>query len=67
MLSKIGTFKGPIRIKPDLSIEERSQEAVLLKQRWSLIQRGMERKWMKIRSGALLILLTISYMDASRA
>ena len=38
-LSKIGAFKGPICSKPDLSIEERSQEAVLLKQGWSLIQR----------------------------
>ena len=48
LLSKISAFKGPIHIKPDLSIEERSQEAVLLKQRWSLIQRGVERKRMKM-------------------
>jgi len=32
-LSKISSFKGQVLIKPDLSPEERSQEAVLLKQR----------------------------------
>jgi len=53
VLSKIGTFKGLIRIKPDLSIEERSRETVLLKQHWSLIQRGVERKRMRKRNGAL--------------
>ena len=62
LLSKISAFKGPIHIKPDLSIEERSQEAVLLKQRWSLIQRGVERKWMKIRSGALFVDKSVIWM-----
>ena len=43
-LSKISEFKSPIRIKPDLSPEERAQESVLLKEHWSLIQKGAERK-----------------------
>ena len=54
-LSKISSFKGPVRIKPDLSPEERTREAVLMKQRWSLIQRGAERRRIKIRNGALSV------------
>jgi len=42
-LSKIGEFKSPIHIKPGLSPEERAQESVLLKEHWSLIQKGAER------------------------
>ena len=43
-LSKISEFKSSIRIKPDLSPEERAQESVLLKERWSLIDPEGSRK-----------------------
>ena len=53
-LSRINEFKSPIRIKPDLSPEERDQESVL-KERWSLIQKGAERKRIKLRNKALFV------------
>jgi len=53
-LSKISEFKRPNFIKPDLSPEERANESVLLKQRWALIQKGVERKQFKIRKEPFL-------------
>jgi len=46
---------GPIYIKPDLSPEERAKESILLKERWGLIQKGAERKQIKLRNGALFV------------
>jgi len=51
-LSKISEFKSPIQ-KPDLLPEERAQESVLLKERWLLIQKGVERKQIKLRDETL--------------
>ena len=54
-LSKMSEFKNPVHIKPDLSPEDRAQEAVLLKEHWSLIQKGAERRRIKIRNKALFV------------
>ena len=44
-----------IRIKPDLSLAERKNESVLLKERWSLIQAGTERSSINISGNHLFI------------
>ena len=54
-LSKVGLFKAPINIKPDLTREERDIESFLLKERWSLIQIGFERHRIKIRNKSIFI------------
>ena len=54
-LSKVGLFKVPINIKPDLTREERDIESFLLKERWSLIQIGFERHRIKIRNKSIFI------------
>lgn len=44
-----------IRIKADMSKETRVNQAVLLRERWSLIQSGIEKKDIKIRASKLLV------------
>ena len=46
---------APISIKPDLSPEGKKTEAVLLKERWRLIQSGTLRNSIKIRNQSLYI------------
>ena len=41
---------APVRIKPDMSKEERHRESILLKERWSLIESGVPRESIKIRN-----------------
>ena len=56
VLSKRSSLKGDsIVIKPDLSPLERSNEKILLNQRWSLIQSGINRKSIKIRGSCLYV------------
>ena len=43
-----GNISPPIVIKPDMSKEERDIESVLLRERWNLIQSGIDRKLIKI-------------------
>ena len=43
-------LKPPIFIKSDLSPAERATESILLKERWSLIQKGHSRKSIKLNS-----------------
>ena len=45
----------PYSIKPDLSLEERKRESALLKQRWSLIQSGIERKFIRIHNLSIFV------------
>jgi len=47
--SKARFLSKEIRIKPDMSQEERQIESLLLKERWVLIQAGTECKVIKIR------------------
>ena len=55
ILSKRSKLSHPYYIKADMSYEERKQESVLLKERWSLIQAGTDRKDIKIRDNRLLV------------
>ena len=52
---KKNSLMAPISIKPDLSPEGRKTEAVLLKERWRLIQSGTLRNSIKIRNQSLYI------------
>jgi len=54
-LSKSSSFKSPVRIKPDLTPEERKIENYLLKERWSLIQLGFERPRIKLRNKSIFV------------
>ena len=55
ILSNCGSVKSPLSIKRDLSLSERRRESALLKERWSLIQSGIERKSIKLRGNNLLV------------
>ena len=44
-----------IRIKADLSKEARVRQSVLLKERWSLMQSGVEKKDIKITESKLIV------------
>ena len=44
-----------IRIKPDMTREERHIESLLLKERWSLIQSGLDRRAIRIRSDKIFV------------
>jgi len=44
-----------IKIKPDMTREERHIETLLLKERWSLIQSGRDRRSIKIRSDKIFV------------
>ena len=48
-------FGSPIRIKPDMSPEERQRESSLLRERWRLIQSGVLRNVIKIRGSHLYV------------
>ena len=48
-------LKPGIFLKPDMSAEERAKESLLLKERWSLIQKGVERKRIKLRNFSIFI------------
>lgn len=45
----------PIYVKPDLTPEEKTQESMLLKERRSLIDKGVDRKQIKLRSWGIFI------------
>ena len=55
LLSKTGSLPNGIRIKPDMTPEERHNESVLLKERWALIQKNIDRKVIKIRGRRLFV------------
>ena len=44
-----------ISIKPDLSPQDQQKEALLLKERWSLIQSGVNKSDIKIKSSSLYV------------
>ena len=50
VLSKRSSFCAPIVIKQDLIKEERLIESILLRERWSLVQNGTDRKFIKIQN-----------------
>ena len=55
LLSKAKSLPKELRIKPDMSAEERQMESLLLKDRWALIQSGIERKDIRIRSNKIFV------------
>lgn len=55
LLARSGSFCHPLRLKPDLTPEDRKIEGVLLKERWSLIQKGVDKKSIKLRKNNLLV------------
>ena len=50
VLSKRGTVTKPYVIKPDMSAADRKAEALLLKERWRLIQSGYSRSDIRLRT-----------------
>ena len=55
VLSKRNRLDKSFIIKPDLSPTDRAQEALLLKERWSLIQLGHSKSEVKIRGSCIFI------------
>ena len=48
ILSKSGNVRDPLHIEPDLSPQDRRIKAALMKERWKLLQSGMNRKDVKV-------------------
>ena len=55
LLSKASALPKGIRVKPDMSQEERLVESLLLKVRWQQIENGIERKQIKIHNNKIFI------------
>ena len=55
LLSLKTSLPEGVTFKADLSRQERQAEAILLKERWKLIQSGTDRKSIRIRNGLLFI------------
>ena len=55
LLSKASTLPKGIRIKPDMNPEERHTESLLLKEKWTLIQKEINRKLIKIRGNKIFV------------
>ena len=54
-VSKRRSLTLPYSIKSDLSLEERKRESALLKERWSLIQSGIECKFIRIHNLSIFV------------
>ena len=48
-------LSSPIYIKPDLTLEEQTQESMLLKERRSLIDKGVDRRQIKLQNWSIYI------------
>lgn len=55
ILSRKGSLHSSHSIKPDLSWEDRQKQRTLLSERWKLIDSGVLRKNIKVRSNSLLV------------
>ena len=55
ILANKTSLRTPLMVKPDMSLEERAIESVLLKERWSLIQSGHNRKQIKISKNQIYL------------
>ena len=44
-----------VSVKPDLAMEERKVESILLQERWRLIQSGMERKSIRLKGPCIFV------------
>ena len=59
ILANHSQLSSPLLIKPDLSPAEREIESILLKVRWSLIQKGYLRKSIKMNSQRFCIYVNV--------
>ena len=48
-------LKSPVYVKPDLSPEEQTKQSLLLKERRLLIQKGTDRRNIKVRNNSILV------------
>ena len=56
VLSNLGANQDKsVSIKPDMTPDEKQKEALLLKERWSLLQSGVNKADVKIRSGSIYV------------
>ena len=55
LLNSKSKLSKPIYVKPDLTPEERAMESLLLKERKSLIEKGIGKQFIKIRNQSLFI------------
>ena len=55
ILANKSSLPSPLIIKPDMSPQERAIESVLLKERWSLIKAGHNRKQIKLSSNHIFV------------
>ena len=55
VLSNRGLFPSPTYIKPDLTVDERAKDLVLLKERWALITQKIDHKRIKIRNKSIYL------------
>ena len=55
LLAYRGEFPEGVKIKPDLSPQERLCESLLLKERWKLIQVGTDQRHIKIQKSRLIV------------
>ena len=56
ILANIGSLDDKsITVKPDMSPHEKQKEALLLKQRWSLMQSGINKADIKIKSSSIYV------------
>ena len=55
ILANRWSLSSPLFIKPDMSPEERTTESTLLRERWSLIQAGNDRKKIKISNNRIYL------------
>ena len=55
ILSNRKVLSSPINIRPDMTVEERLRESILLKERWNLIQSGIPKNVIKIQGSRLYV------------
>ena len=55
ILFKSGNVRAPLHVEPDLSPQDRRIKAALMKERWTLLQSGMDRKDIRVRGSRLLV------------
>ena len=55
ILANRWSLSSPLLIKPDMSPDERTTESTLLRERWSLIQAGYDRKRIKINNNRIYL------------
>lgn len=55
LLAKRGVGNGKFRIKPDLSLEDRLTESILLKKRWDLMSSGIPKKDIRLGRSNLYV------------